>query len=197
MYTTVADLALPFCPEAPLVVLVNEARRAAIDFCRRSRFVVGTQEIALKAGVAAYRLRGRDQTRVDQVLRTQIGDDYLRQVNSVFGQDRTGEPRHFELRGDQIILDPVPEQDDRLLLQAVLVPKRDSDVLPESLIERWQDALVSGTVARACMVPSRPWTNPELAMYHKREFERAVLAARQAKESHGWNPQRIALRAWV
>lgn len=206
-YLDIAQQMLRECPEAPLAMLESEAKRATLNFCRQSRFLVDEIELDLDPGEAKYRLRGRGQTRVDQihsaVLKTDTGE--LLSMSRVgefdlFDVPDSGLPRYFALvnAGQEVQFSPVIDRPDhKALLKVVLVPLRRSDQMPAQIGERWQDGIISGALCRIMKMPNKPWTDMQLSAYHDREYHIAVNHARQASLDAASVSARPRFRRWV
>lgn len=54
---------------------------------------------------------------------------------------------------------------------------------PDFIYWNYGQAVVSGAVARALVVPGKDWSNPQLATYHRSLFEEAVIKAKSAAEA--------------
>lgn len=195
------------CVEAPFETIERETRTAAIEFCQKSRFWTEHRVVEVKVGESDVRLKPSQEGRVDQVLKADYllnGSTYRlakvmdRRIGSVVD---TGLPRAFSegRKGTTplIRLYPGSKEAASLDLYVVLVPQRDSRMIPDHIGEEWRDAIVHGALSRLLLQSGKPWTSPEKAAYHKHEFALAVRNARQEAASDSWAPHSIPLRKWV
>lgn len=192
------------CPEAPRPSIERELKSATVEFCRKSRFVKDLIQIELVPGQREYRLRGRRETRIDQVLGASLVTEggstiALHHLKAPALPAGDGQPRYFgnPVSLDKVHFSPTPIAGGSVYLSVVLVPRRDSANLPDEVYERHRDALISGAIARMTIVSNTPWSNPALSAEHQRRFELAVRDARQMAVSEGWAPMKVAMRRWV
>jgi hypothetical protein len=91
-----------------------------------------------------------------------------------------GFPRGYHAAHERgsITLYPTPGQNGTLVTRAVLAPKRTATTLPEFLMSRYMDALISGAKSRLLLMPGVGWSNPQLAVYHENVFNTGVSTAR-------------------
>ena len=202
-------------PEAPSSVIESHARRAVIEFCRRSRFWRERLEIPLVEDERAYDLRIRPEGRCDQIMRARYVTDKSRRplghkqhgdIIVTDRPDRPGEPEYFSLdpAGQSIHLFPTPggmsfkpADNPRIELRVVAVPTRRSRQFPDKLFEQWYEGLIAGTLASLLNVPSKPWTHAELAAARNHQFNQVITTARQAATADGWAPGRHNFRRWI
>lgn len=193
--------------EAPSATIERDVRDAAIAFCQSSRVWTERRVVAVEALTEQVRLKPSQEGRVDQVLRAvyrnAAGSEYeLRKVMDRYTTNPAeGQPRYYSeglQRSNPVIhLLPFPQEACDLDLNVVLVPQRDGTALPDHISERWHDAIVDGALSRLLMQSSKPWTNPEKAMFHRHRFDLAVRDGRQKAASDSWAPTSVPLRRWV
>jgi hypothetical protein len=65
--------------------------------------------------------------------------------------------------------------------------------LPDFIVTKYWDYLLSGVVARLCGQPNKPYTNPQLVMFHGRKFMDGInLAKKEARAGFTLGGQRWA-----
>lgn len=201
-------------PEAPASEIERYASRVVVDFCKSSRAWREAVVVPIEAGKSSYPVRIRPEGRLDQVLHAIFVNNQgvrfvLRQMPighvSVPGRSPSeSSPRYFGLTPDGIRLFPEPggnsldiELDPRIEMFVVAVPNRSARQYPDFIHERWYEGLISGVIYMMARLPSKPWTSPELAQIHQREYHQAITNARQSAESGGWTPGRARPPRWV
>lgn len=50
--------------------------------------------------------------------------------------------------------------------------------IPEDIVDRYQDAIVSGLLSRVLMHPNKPYSNKDLATFHGRKYNQGITRAR-------------------
>lgn len=73
------------------------------------------------------------------------------------------------------------------VMAALTVPRTTSAIYPDLLVDRFPEEIGMGVKARLMMMPGKPWTNPELAVLHRTEFEAKVaeIAAQMHRVIYG------------
>jgi hypothetical protein len=170
---------LPGCPE--------ETMRAALaavsaDFCARTylwREPLAPQNTA--ADKSTYDIT--DCAVVESVLWMLIDGDklihsdprHMRQEDF----DRKGKPTHFWVVSDTAVrLFPIPDDTYPITAEVVLKPSRAARTIPSWIFETWADAITSGAIWWLAKTPGKEWSNPDLAMMHRKIFEQAIAQAR-------------------
>jgi len=205
-YSDFTDEVRRECFEAPFAAIESMVRDASIELCKSARLWNEHRTVSVGAGEFEVRLKPSQEGRVDQVLRCAYrADGSERELRKIMDRGninpQSGTPLYFSesLRGSSPVLHltPAPDKACELDLYVVLVPQRASRMIPDFISEEWRDAIVHGALGRLLMQSGKPWTNPEKALLHKREFALAVRDARQQAASDNWTPQSIPLRRWV
>lgn len=90
-----------------------------------------------------------------------------------------GAPVHFAQVDDSIIrLYPIPDSVQTFTVNCAIKPPRNNPLGVESFIyETYSEVIASGAIYRLAIVPGKTWSNPDIAAYHKANFERGVDAA--------------------
>jgi hypothetical protein len=55
--------------------------------------------------------------------------------------------------------------------------------IPDDIVDRYQDAIVSGLLSKVLMHPNKPYSNKELATFHGRKYNAGVARARNEVRS--------------
>lgn len=79
---------------------------------------------------------------------------------------------------------PAPKQTklNSIRVLASLLPERQAIQVPKMLISHFFDVIVDGTLARLFSMPSRPFSSPDLAVYHQKKYLAGVSRARQSAD---------------
>ena len=96
---------------------------------------------------------------------------------------RTGQPRWYihDITPQQVRVVPIPtaiELSGSLYFTVSLIPKMDARVLPEWIIDRYYETLVSGAKARLLGMASKQWTDPGKSAVEEEKFDAAVQIAK-------------------
>jgi hypothetical protein len=79
---------------------------------------------------------------------------------------------------DTLHIQGSPTQSEEVFVQLSLKPTLEQAQAPQWLIQKYEDALVNGVLARLKMIANKPWSNPDYAMAHKDMFLRGIASAR-------------------
>lgn len=193
LYTFAPDVMLD-TPGAPLPVVVQAIRRAAIEFLRESRtwqeltdpaqVYAGASEIDVDSPSGAVPVKILAATYAGETLEP-LTMDWL-DANSPGWENETGTPKGFVSADPAAIrLYPIPSATVaaalRLRVAYTLAP--DADQAPDMLLKQYFDAITSGAKARLMASPGKPYSNPAAADYHARLFAAAISAARKAVDA--------------
>lgn len=172
-------------PSRPLVESV--IRRTVREFCARSRvWQVVTDPMNVTAGVRDVDLDVPMGATVVAVLSLNLGGPRLEPVSSGMWlhsdryDDRTGEPRCFtQLDTEQVILLPTPDttRPGALVATLALQPSLSATTFPGWILDRYEEALASGTAAKLMLMPQRAWSDPNTGVDLRARFEAAIANA--------------------
>jgi hypothetical protein len=168
----------------PEPVAVNVIRKAAIEFCDRSRaWVVDHDPIDLVAGEATYQFSPNNGTVVVRVEEAWVNGlditattrlDVQRHINwtSLTGTAT----QYLQENTEEIILFPKPiaALAAGLTMKVSLKPSRKSTGLEGWLVEKYLDDIIHGALWKLFEMPSKPWSDGNSAL------EQLLLRALQA-----------------
>lgn len=190
------------CPDPT----INQALLlTAIEFCRETKAWTEAQDpLPLVDGVSEYEMDTPIGALVQTVRDVWIGSRRLQPVamvelQSVMPDWRTAqgsEPSHYNLAGELPLLKvyPTPASPSQsMVVRASYVPKMAATTLPDFLGNRHLEAIASGAKSRLLAMPGVAWANPELAMYHRAHFDKAILSTR-IEEAHDRVPGTIRVQ---
>jgi hypothetical protein len=176
---------LPQCPEFVLDGLI---RRAAIKLCHDSLAWVQVMDaVALVDTDFPYTILAPTGTRVARVLSVMVDGaspaldsssiDY-EEIHTSDWRTQTGVPARFiEWPIGTVTVVPLPSISSSIVFTVALEPSSTGTDIDDSVyIDHWE-AIASGAIYLACIIPGQPWTSPELAMFHKQLFDEGITAA--------------------
>ena len=79
---------------------------------------------------------------------------------------------------DTIRVYPVPQQDFELFMRVAFKPQRGAVVFWEDIYKDWVEAIAAGAKYRLFQIPDKPWSNPELTLLNRVEYERGISTAK-------------------
>jgi len=152
-------LRVPQCPAA----LMNDALLTSLyNFLRDSEAYTTTLTLDLVADQAAYTLSSETDFDIVKI-------EWVKQSDSEISADKWSFTRPATLTLDEA---PGSAETDGLDVRVVLTTRDSSDTssVPSQIFDRYCDAIVSGALVEIHMLPGRPWTNAELAGYHRQRY---------------------------
>lgn len=181
------------CPD---ILVEREIRNSAIDFFRRSQaWRAQLDPISVAANVDTYDIEqyGSAVEKIIDVFYTgiQLTPKTYGEINA---QRKLAIATALGITSDsvlpsvkfyaqqnpsQIVLYGMPDASyvDGLLIDAVLVPTRTSTGMDSVIADRYWDAIVHGAKHRLMIVPGKPWTDANLAAWHKTQMDNLVDSA--------------------
>lgn len=201
-FTTLYDEVLPDVPGVPQNVALNAIRNACIEFCERTCcWVVDATPMNSVGAQAAYSFVPPTDTEVAQIIQAwHNGNEiYWRtaaQLNAELSEygsdtgtpwvDQTGIPQYFTIeRPDQFILVPFPETGvtNGIEMKYALKPTRTAAGMEAWIVSKYREELASGAKYKLFSMMKKPWSDVQLAAYHKSVFDLAICGA-AAQSSH-------------
>lgn len=199
---TLADV--PGCPD---ISVEHEVRNSAIEFCKRSfAWRQQLSPISVTANVGTYSLvsplmEARVIKIYSAILTTLSADPAIaapgvqklwpktvqeldeacpgwRLAQSLSTSSRIAPTTFFtQESADTILLAGVPVVDGALQILGALVPLRTASGINAWVAEQYYEAICHGAKARLMAIPYKPWSNPNLAVWHAGEFDKAISSA--------------------
>lgn len=159
--------------QLPKAMAVGFLNRAARDFCEEVRgWVMELPEFNTVPGNPVHVLSlplDMEAVAIDRIevsgreIRSatmQSLGDFMRTSRSSFRFSRT------------------PSKVEPVKVWVVVKPARGAVDVDDDLITRFGEVIVSGAISTMAMLPRKPWTSPELAQYHYRQFKDGMTDAR-------------------
>jgi hypothetical protein len=183
--TFYADL-LPHLPGLSEPAADQELRRAAQEFCRRTKVWkqwlapitltgAATYAVVLPTDSMVYRF---DTATVDGTPVSLPSWNELEADPAAF----TGRATGFTTRDRVSVIPTSTYSSGALALRAVLAPSDQAATFPDDLAAQYRDGIVAGARARLMVMPGRPYTSLDLAAIAAGQFETAI--GRAQHEAH-------------
>lgn len=172
----------PFAPSVPDAVAARQIVDAAAYFCRVTRCWREVQEVAsdgtdfevmcVPPGAQLFEIERADfdGIQLEPVALNDIPPHMIPQA--VDGKQSPGSlcsPRFVSARGHDAVI-VAPPAAGTLRISLFLTPSPDADMLPDVLFDNFAQAIGGGALARILVLPSQPFTNPEMAAMFANTF---------------------------
>jgi len=76
---------------------------------------------------------------------------------------------------------PDKDKDDAIEVKVVLRPMYNAVNIPTWMFERWGNTIMAFAKYKLMLMPRKPWSNPEMAIYYKKEYDQGLFEARYEK----------------
>jgi hypothetical protein len=204
-FSTLLPEVLATAPACPTPTIVRNLRAAARELCEDSdcwrvtlenTVVVANQgevELSLPTGTTLHRpiVLNFDGERLEPYSVALLDKD------DPDWRQNPGTPKYWMRSNanlDAIRLAPVPDAtttQNALLGEVAVKPSRDATAVEEIFLDRFQNTLINGALARLLSVPSAPWYAPDVAIYHKQLFDMAKDEARMLADGDDTPKKRL------
>lgn len=148
----------------------NELRKAAQEFCEKTKVaVVNMEPVLLFTGVDTYQF---DVTKQQVFLQLEQARIDTGEPLKILLRDQPEEQRSIQPINDrEFKLIPSPSTGQKLYLRASTKPSNTATQLDDDLYDQYAEAIASGAKARLMMQLDKPYTNVQMAMVHRTEFD--------------------------
>lgn len=191
------------CPEA----LMNQALlMIAHEFCRTTQSWTEEQSpVPLVDGVRDYELETPAGSILGSVRDVWVGSQRLEpmtlsELQTVMPDWQTAKsnlPSYYNLAFDRASVSlyamPTDPNGATMIVRASFIPSTSATTLPDYLVQRYMDAISSGTKARLMAMSGAPWSNPTLSSYYRSVFMDNTTMAR-TEEAHDRAPGVIKVK---
>ena len=156
----------------------SKIRQTCADFCNRANVWRYKPEVILTLkGVDEYMIPRLSGTSVVKVLSLRDVDANITYLPAAETKQANGFA-FLHPNAHTIVLIPTPSEQRTLSIEVSLMPLLTSDDIDDSLIERWSDAIIEGTLERLKSMPGKTWTDMGSAkQVHGIEYEKQVRRA--------------------
>jgi hypothetical protein len=178
--TDVRPYVLPDVDKCPIPIVDQAIRQAAIRFCAETgvwRYTHATQPVV--EITTTYIFVPPTGAKVERVLAAWLDGQPLTVKNAtdmlgvVDWTTETGTPTCLVVLSDsQFRVYPLGDGD--VDMEVTLKPSRAATTIDDNVFEAHVEAIASGALEILMVKPGKPWSNPDLAVYHKGKFEKAI-----------------------
>lgn len=194
-YTDFLDEVMPHVPGCSVTVATNAIRNACVEFCEKTNILqVDHDLVTTLANVPDYDLEPPTNYLVARIMRAWFKNDTLTpaapdEVASIRvfntnaeGADGTATPKFIFQKDERTFsVYPVPKETSRnaITMRIALKPTRSSTTIDDKIFEEYLEVIANGAKARLMLMPSKPYTNPDLAGVNNALFQQGINAAKQ------------------
>jgi len=208
LFSTLESKLSPHVPGCPLPVMLQYAREAARDVCKRTgAWRYEHDSIPLIAEEYVYPYEIPPQSEVCGVVHSAINEQYIpfvtqEQLHARYpdwpNTDALAQPVVLsQLDVDNFVVAPLPDADTTYTVKlfVLLCPKLDATYMDATVFDEIEGAIVHATLYRLFSLPERSWTNSDLADYHLRQATFTSSGARaNANLTSGRAPLSVQMR---
>ena len=179
----------PRVQQCPDNILIDEARKKAIEFCERSTWWREEVEIAVVAGTHTYTLPAPDNVLVASAVTpaTFEGEPVVKKkrpwLDSYYPEWRTQEssmPCFFRMtETDELRLVPTPSRAGSFQITVAYKPGPTATTIPDRIFNEWYIAISSGVLGELFAWEGEPYFKPKLVDLMLSKFEMGVRQAKQ------------------
>lgn len=185
------DEVLPDLPGCPANVAENAIKNAAIDFCERSFVYIidhdpidavqdqGEYDWSPGAGLKVVRAETVWYDGKPIAAKTR---DEIAGMNA-YWPDWEGTPLYYmQEKLEKLIVVPRPTEalTDAIKAKVAVKPSRSATSIDDAIWEKYLKPIASGAKADLFAMKRKPWTDAQLAVFHKGLFDEAIDKARLA-----------------
>jgi len=197
---------IPHTPGCPDVVIMNEIRKAAIEFCEVSRYwKVVLDPIMTIPDISEYEIDqplGQTIVLIENMQgpRWEVLPKTIEEMDYKFPrwrtQTRSGQQPEFYIMTSPLtfILHPSPSGAVQLDINASVKPSRVSDVIEGYVLDKYDTVIANGALAKLVAMPKKAWSNPDMYSYHNNLFEDGKTKAK-IERAKGYSRAPIRTRA--
>lgn len=173
---TLESLVGPLMLDCPIPIASQGVLWAAIEFCERTRAWSNQLSRTVNAGTQHIALTPDDDGSIVYLDNVRWDGDLLQPVTRQESQDLDYDRPFgfYRANPETLSLAPAAGSQGVLTLTMILAPLRNATAIPRMLYDLYWDAIEANALYRLMKVPSRPWSDPNQAVFYKQEFERLV-----------------------
>lgn len=185
---------MPSVPGCPHPVAINAVRSAARELCEKAPIWKNTPTaINVVAGTMEYAFAPATGTLVAGVVFAAYNgneifpktEQQLDAIDPAWRTTSSGDPKYYtQLSQRQIALVPKPGTtlSGGLVLRVSLKPSPTATTVDDSVYEEWREEIAAGALARLMMMPNKPWTNQDEAVFQAGLFMNGIRKAQKRAE---------------
>jgi hypothetical protein len=155
-------------------------RETMIDFATKTGCLTANAEVALDAGKWGAVIEVETMLTETPFKTLWVKDNLTYLKESGFDGGKSGMPSLYKDLGATLIFDRAPVSPLVFTAFCMVKPKYDATNFNNRFLTDYKEAIEQGALFRVCMTPGGRWFNPEMAQFHKVNYDNLL---RQAKAS--------------
>ena len=179
---------LPEIPSAPLPIVDQWLRNAAIEFCERSKaWVVDLALIDAVANQMSYALGLAADTELVEIITVWFANKKITPESPRFLEQtfadwpaKTGTPLYYTQQdAGSILLVPAPDAaaTGAIKIKAAVKPGLAATGIEDWIFSQWRQGLVAGAKAKLFAMNGTPWASPDHVAFNLALFEATIEQA--------------------
>jgi hypothetical protein len=185
---------LPSVPSCPQPLAINAVRNTLRTLCERAPVwkntptaidVVADQMEYPFVPASGTLVAGVEYAAHDDLEIFPKTEQQLDEMYANWRTDGSGDPKYYtQLSQRKIALVPTPAAASTggLTLRVSLKPSSTATTVEDEIYDEWHEVVAHGALARLLVIPDKPWTNADEALFHAGLFEMGVLKAKKRAE---------------
>jgi hypothetical protein len=155
------------CPE---MILERQLRNTAIEFLAETEIWQDRRTIPTVPAVGEYLLTVSSDERIHKLTYCSVDDKELLQTvpHRTFPKD--GLSQWYFLRDDTLHIRPFELIKGDIEVEIILTINRLAEGIPDSVGDRWMEALQKGALARTLSMATTPWYDPRSAQLYFTQY---------------------------
>jgi len=181
---TLLPLIRPDVPQCPDFTIESYIVRTVRDFCEQTRIWREWLNEPVDPGLETYPLEASAEIVAVELVQTGQGVPVRPLSYTLPGQEEDNMDAMAGVQGftfdppNVLHLQGTPTQRMELFADVSLRPALTDTQAPQWILEKYEDAIVNGTLYRLMTRREKPWSDPKLAGLHMQDFRRGVSTAR-------------------
>lgn len=176
---------MPIIPQLPHEMALDYVRQAYTELARRSSLIVAKLEQDYQANVHDYPLEPPEGYEIFQIMG--IDHPSYRYVDHWGGCNYGLWNTRFDIVDNKsIYFHTAPSVDSvgSLIIYAKVIPGRCCEQIPASVEVPYGQAIAEGALGKLMLIPNKPWTSPQIASIHTRNFNIGIMSARNLGDTN-------------
>lgn len=170
----------PSAPEAPREMALDYLRQALIEFARKTGLMRYEATLPIQRGVRNYELIAPEGYEVFALKDVNYQEfPYQRFPDAHSWWYMWGYKFRMEGNRELVFRDEPSADDNTRKIVFHLIPTDCADTIPTEIATPFGKGIAMGALADLLEIPSKPWSNPQLAQKKRLDYNRTVLSGRQ------------------
>jgi hypothetical protein len=176
---------MPIVPQLPHEMALDSIRQSYIELTRRSSILVVKLQQDYQAGVHDYPIDIPEGYEMYQLMG--LAHPNFRYVDYWAGANYGLWNTRFDVVDNSSLyfhIAPSVDSVGSLIIYAKVLPNNCCETIPSSLATPYGYAIAEGALSKLLLIPNKPWTNPSIAGIHARNYNIAVMSARNLGDTN-------------